>query len=61
MKETRVTINQAAAEIGCNPQRVREKMYCGEWDLGAVIKLKGSVQKARYYVFRGKLDAFLGL
>lgn len=60
MKTERVPINQAAREIGCNPNNIRAKMYSGEWDLGAVRKINSKTQKARYYIFRGKLDKFLG-
>ena len=60
MTTEKVPIAQAAAEIGCTPQTIREKMYSGEWDLGAYYKKKNSCQKARYYIHRSKLDKFLG-
>lgn len=60
MGTERVPINQAAKEIGCDPNVIRAMMYNGKWDLGEVRRLKNSCQKARYYIFRGKLDKFLG-
>lgn len=56
----KVPIDQAAKEIGCSAQTVRGKMYTGEWDLGAVSRNKGGTIRAHYYVFRAKLDKFLG-
>lgn len=60
MVSERVPITTAAEEIGCSQQTIREKMYIGEWDLGVVTKNKSGYQKARYYIFRTKLDKFLG-
>lgn len=60
MKE-RVSLIEAAKEIGCAPQAVREHMKRGIWDLGVVVKAdqRGKTTDA-YYVFRRKLDKFLG-
>ena len=60
METQRVSIIQASIEIGCTPQTIREKMYTGQWDLGKFYKSKSKAQKARYYIFRPKLDRFLG-
>lgn len=60
MKE-RVSLPEAARELGCSPQAVREHMKCGIWDLGEVI---APGQRGRrnwaYYVFRPKLDRLIG-
>ena len=54
-----LTVKEAAKEIGCNPQYLRERMQEGIWDLGTCVKPKGN-KTFRYYVFRTKLDKFLG-
>ena len=56
--KTTVSIEEAAREIGCCKEYLRQQMARGEWDIGVVVKRRG---KRNYYkVFRGKLDAFLG-
>lgn len=57
----RVSLIEAAKEIGCAPQAVREHMKRGIWDLGDVVlaEERGKMTDA-YYVFRRKLDKFLG-
>lgn len=57
----KVPISQAAREIGCRETLIREKMFSGEWDLGEVKKYKNSPHRGRCYIFRGKLDRFLGI
>lgn len=54
----KVTVRNAAKEIGCDPEYLRRKMKTGEWDLGEYEKGK---KRARYFVFRKKLDKFLGI
>lgn len=59
----RVTVKEAAKLIGCDAGFVRMKMRKkGEdhWDLGEVIKPGKAGGNYRYYIFRSKLDAFLG-
>lgn len=57
----RVSLPVAARELGCSPQAVREHMRAGLWDLGEVIppEKRGKTTWA-YYIFRPKLDVFLG-
>lgn len=56
----RVPTKQAAKEIGCAEQYLREQMRYGAWDLGSVIKPKRGGTNYRCYIFRSKLDKFLG-
>lgn len=60
MEVQKVTAEQAAKEIGCDPLTVRMRMRRGEWDLGAVIKPGPGKKNWRCYIFRSKLDRFLG-
>lgn len=55
----RVSTEEAAKEIGCNPQYLRERIKAGDWDLGTCVKPRGN-KTCSYYVFRTKLDKFLG-
>lgn len=57
-----LTAAEAAREIGCTAQKVRERMKRGLWDLGEVIpkgKL-GNKEKNEYNIHRKKLERFLG-
>lgn len=56
----RLTTEEAAKEIGCRVQAVRENMRRGIWDLGSVVPSGGKKRKYTYYVFRQKLNRFLG-
>lgn len=56
----RVSVVEAAKEIGCAPGFLRLKMKTGEWDLGAYSKPPRGGKNFSYYVFRSKLDRFLG-
>lgn len=56
----RVTVEQAAKEIGCFPQYLRNKMKAKEWDLGRVVNSKKPNGQSTYFIFREKLDRFLG-
>ena len=60
MKGERLTLTEAASEIGCHPEYVRRQMACGNWDLGTVVKKKNRNGCNQYFVFRSKLDKFLG-
>jgi len=57
----RISVAQAAGEIGCDREYLRRKMQTGEWDLGSYIKPKRGQKKGTYFIFRGKLDKFLGI
>lgn len=61
MKEI-LTAAEAAREIGCTPQKVRERMKRGLWDLGDVIDKNklGRVEKNEYNIHRLKLEKFIG-
>ena len=62
MQNDRVKLLDAAKELGCSPQCVREHMKRGIWDLGTVVRNqnKKSCRKYEYYIFRGKLNKVLG-
>ena len=57
-----LTASEAAREIGCTPQKVRERMKRGMWDLGEVIKKEklGRNAKNEYNIYRHKLEKFTG-
>ena len=61
MKEL-LTAEEAAREIGCTGQKVRERMKRGLWDLGEVINKDklGRSGKNEYNIHRYKLERFLG-
>lgn len=59
----RVTVKQAAKEIGCAQEYLRRQMKAGvgRWpELGEVIKPPKGGEKYRFFIFRAKLDKFLG-
>lgn len=58
----RVSLKDAAAELGCSQQCVREHMKRGVWDLGSVVRNpdKRSNKQYSYYIYRRKLDKILG-
>ena len=61
-KIERVTVAQAAKEMGMNAQAVRERMRRKEIDIGDVyksIQKTGRKQSYRYYIYRNKLDAYI--
>lgn len=58
-EKVRVSVTDAAREIGCAPQFLRLRMQAGDWDLGSYVAGKAG-RHANYYVFRDKLDRFLG-
>ncbi|MCI9448316.1 MAG: hypothetical protein HFH36_13295 [Lachnospiraceae bacterium] len=57
----RVSVEDAAKEIGCNKEYLRRKMKNGEWDLGEYGKPERGQKKGTYFIFRHKLDKFLGI
>lgn len=57
----RLTVAQTAKEIGCCPHLVRLNMQRGIWDLGEVVTPEQSgTMLTQYYIFRNKLNKFLG-
>lgn len=57
----RIKPEAAAAEIGCHVQYLRERMKDKSWDLGRVVPPKKRGGKYEYWIFRAKLDKFLGI
>ncbi len=57
----RVSVEQAAKEIGIAPQGLREYMKRGLIDIGVVLpNLSGKGKSKRYLISRSKLDKYLG-
>lgn len=56
----RVSVAEAAKEIGCNIEYLRRQMKAGNWDLGKVVKPSGKIKNYQYFVFRPKLNKFMG-
>ena len=56
----RVTLEQAAKELGLSPQGLREYMKRGLIDIGIVLPSLESGENNRYLIFRNKLDKVLG-
>lgn len=57
----RVTVAEAARELGVGQQCVREHMKRGLWPIGYADSPKITGGKDwEYYIFRDKLDKFLG-
>lgn len=57
----RVGTEEAAAEIGCHIHYLRQMMRTKKWDLGIVVPPKEKGGQHEYFVFRSKLNKFLGL
>ena len=56
----RVGVLEAAKEIGCAPEYLRRQMQSGRWDLGVVVKPGKGIKNYQYFIFRAKLNRFLG-
>lgn len=56
----RVSLIQAAKELGMAPQGLREYMKRGLIDIGTVVPCANGADKNRYLIFRHKLDAYIG-
>lgn len=56
----RVRVEDAAREIGCCPGYLRQQMRAGVWELGTVVKPSRKNGNYEYFIFREKLDRFLG-
>ena len=59
VRSNRVRTEDAAKEIGCAKQFLVEQIKTGAWDLGSYVKPKGA-KRGACFVFRSKLDKFLG-
>lgn len=58
----KVNIAIAAEEIGCSVSFLREQMRNGKWDLGTCVDRKKTGKKrSQFYIYRAKLDRFLGI
>lgn len=57
----RVSVEDAAEEIGCDNDFLRQMMKKKEWDLGTVVPPVKAGGVYKYYIFRPKLDKFLGI
>lgn len=56
----RVTVHQAAREIGVNAQCLRIHMQKGLWNLGiAIPPTQGGNKRWMFIIYRNKLDKFL--
>lgn len=55
----RVSIEEAAKEIGCCKEYLRRQMKSGKWNLGKVVKPPPGGSIYQYFIFREKLNKFL--
>ena len=56
----RVSVMEAARQIGCSPNKVREKMKRGRWKLGIVEPPeKGGRPTYEYFIYQHLIDEFL--
>ncbi|MFG6379181.1 MAG: hypothetical protein K1W19_12840 [Lachnospiraceae bacterium] len=56
----RVSVVQAARELGISPQGVRENMKKGLLDIGYVFPSVSGTKTLRYFIYRDKLNKHLG-
>lgn len=56
----RVSVAQAARELGMAQQGVREYMKRGLIDIGDVLPSVSGTKTLRYFIYRNKLDKHLG-
>lgn len=60
MKEL-LTVPEAARILGCYPQKVREHMKRGIWDIGEVITKKSTGRKQdEFNIYRTKFEKHIG-
>lgn len=57
----RISVADAAKEIGCDADYLRQMMKKKRWDLGVVVAPATPRGNYQYWIFRAKLDRFLGL
>lgn len=60
VKSERVSLVQAAKELGLAPQGLREYMKRGLIDVGTVVPDATRGKTLRYLIYREKLDRYLG-
>ena len=56
----RVSVAQAAQELGLDPATVRYWMETGQLPIGIVVKPTKGRKHKRYLIYRPKLDAVIG-
>ena len=56
----RVSLIDAAKELGIAPQGLREYMKRGLIDIGCVVPCANGAKTKRYLIYRDKLDRFKG-
>lgn len=59
MNSSRITVEQAACELGIDPCTVRYWIRTGELPIGRYVKKKGC-RRGTYLIYRDKLDTELG-
>lgn len=57
----RVSVADAAKEIGCDADYLRQMMKKKRWDLGVVVPPATPHGNYQYWIFRAKLNKFLGI
>lgn len=56
----RISVREAASQIGCSPNKVREKMKRGRWKIGIVEPPeKGGRPTYEFFIYQHLLDEFL--
>lgn len=55
----KVSVTEAAKEIGCCKEYLYRQMRSGDWKLGKVVKPSKGKKYYRYLIFRDKLNEFL--
>lgn len=61
MPSQKVTVADAAKQIGCTQDFLRQRMKRKEWDLGVAVPPTKKGGPYQYYIFQAKLDRFLGI
>jgi hypothetical protein len=57
----RVSVTQAAKELGMSPMAVRVRMERGLLDIGEVYpSVSGKKDRSSYYIYRSRLNKVLG-
>lgn len=59
-EDQRVSVADAAREIGCHTEYLRRQMRAGKWKLGEVVKPAKASGRYNYFIFRTRLNEFLG-
>ncbi len=62
-ESNRVTVTQAAAELGISPQALRERLKQGIGEIALIGEVLPQLQggrRLRYMIFRDRLDRYLG-